>query len=68
MITTGTSEKGLEASVTASLFTDAGYVKGKPEDYDRDHDFDPSQLLAFLREAQPDVIETLAIGGEETSC
>ncbi|MGE4442400.1 MAG: type I restriction endonuclease subunit R [Desulfomicrobium sp.] len=67
MVTTDTSEKGLEALITASLVNDAGYVEGRPEDYDRDHAVDLAQLFAFLRDTQPDVIETLSIGEEGTS-
>jgi type I restriction enzyme R subunit len=67
MVNTDTSEKGLETLITSSLVNDAGYVEGKPEDYDRDHAVDLAQLFAFLKETQPDVIETLGIGEEGTS-
>lgn len=37
----------------------AGWICGEPEDYDREYCVDLAQLLAFLREAQPDEAEKL---------
>jgi len=67
MVTTDTSEKGLEVLIAASLVNDAGYVEGRPQDYDRDHAVDLAQLFAFLKETQPKVIDTLGIGKDGTS-
>jgi type I restriction enzyme R subunit len=36
-----------------------GYILGDPNDYDRDHAVDLAQLLAFLQDTQPKVVETL---------
>ncbi len=37
----------------------AGWICGAPEDYEREYCVDLAQLAAFLREAQPDVCESL---------
>ena len=41
--------------------TGVGYVEGNPEDYDREHAVDLAQLLDFLRDTQPAVIEKFAL-------
>jgi len=64
METTDTSEKGLEALIVASLVSEAGYVQGHPEDYDRDHAVDLAQLVAFVSATQPDVAEALSLATE----
>lgn len=64
---TDTSERGLETLIVSSLVNDAGFIEGKPEEYDRDHAVDLTHLFAFLKETQPDVVETLGIGEEGTS-
>lgn len=61
MATTNTREEGLEALITNSLITEAGYLAGEPNDYDRAHAVDTAQLFAFLEETQPDVLTTLGI-------
>ena len=40
----------------------AGWICGAPEYYDREYCLDLSQLSAFLRETQPDVVDTLDLG------
>jgi type I restriction enzyme R subunit len=40
----------------------AGWIGGRPEDYDREYCVDLAQLAAFLRETQLDVAEALALG------
>lgn len=40
----------------------AGWIGGRPEDYDREYCVDLAQLAAFLWETQPDVAEALALG------
>ena len=62
MPTTDTSEKGLEALIVESLVTDAGYVQGRSEDYDRDHAVDLAQLQAFVKATQPETAEALHLG------
>lgn len=46
---TDTSEKGLESIIVASLVGEAGYVRGDPQDYDRDHAVDLARLQTFVR-------------------
>lgn len=62
MPTTDTSEKGLEALIVESLVTQAGYVQGRSEDYDRDHAVDLAQLQAFVCVTQPETAEALGLG------
>jgi len=62
MPTTDTSEKGLEALIAESLVSAAGYVRGRSEDYDRDHAVDLAQLLAFVSATQPKAAEALELG------
>lgn len=40
----------------------AGWLGGRPEDYDREYCVDLAQLAAFLWETQPTVAESLALG------
>ena len=58
---TDTSEKGLESAIVTSFVEQAGYVKGDPQDYDREHAVDLAKLLQFLVATQPDVVEYLGI-------
>jgi len=62
MPTTDTSEKGLEALIIESLVSQAGYVQGRSEDYDRDHAVDLAQLQAFVSATQPEKAEALGLG------
>ena len=39
----------------------AGWICGRPEDYDREYCVDLAQLAAFLRRTQPEVAESLAL-------
>lgn len=64
MPTTDTSEKGLEALIVESLVTTAGYAQGKPENYDRDHAVDLSQLQTFVSATQPETAEALGLGSD----
>lgn len=58
---TDTSEKGLESAIVTSFVEQAGYVKGDPQDYDREHAVDLAKLLQFLVATQPDAVEYLGI-------
>jgi hypothetical protein len=58
---TDTSEKGLETLIVESLIHEAGYLLGRNEDYDWDHAVDLTHLLAFLKDTQPRVVESLGI-------
>ena len=40
----------------------AGWICGRPEDYDREYCVDLAQLAAFLRETQPDACDALDLG------
>lgn len=62
MPTSDTSEKGLEALIVESLVSQAGYVQGRSEDYDRDHAVDLAQLQAFVCATQPETAEALGLG------
>lgn len=80
MVTTNTSEAGLEDLIVAALtglpahpaddkdvareegvYGGAGFVPGRPQDYDRDHALDIVKLFEFLNATQPDVIQQLDI-------
>ena len=52
-----TTEHGLETLIVGWLVDHGGYHHGNPEDYDREHALDLAQLLAFLSETQPRVVE-----------
>lgn len=67
MVTTDVSEKGLEALIIRSLVEEAGYVRGDPKDYDRDHAIDAAKLFAFLAATQPDTVKTLNVGADGPS-
>lgn len=41
-----------------------GYVQGHPADYNRDVALDVLQLLAFLKDTQPEAVETLGLAQE----
>jgi type I restriction enzyme R subunit len=61
---TDTSEKGLESIIVASLVNEAGYVRGDPQDYDREHAVDSPKLLQFLAATQAEVCKPLGIDEE----
>ena len=67
MAVTDTSEKGLEALIVESLASQAGYVQGSSEDYDRDHAVDLAQLQAFVSATQPETAEALGLGEDRKS-
>jgi len=61
-MTTDTSEKGLESLICAALTAPpdgGGWLQGDPEDYDREHCADLTQLAAFITATQPDVAPAL---------
>lgn len=61
MKSTDTSEAGLETTIIKSLTEEAGYEKGKTQDYDRAYALDLTKLTAFLQETQPEVAERLSL-------
>jgi type I restriction enzyme, R subunit len=67
MAPTDTSEGGLEALITNSLVSEAKYLQGDPNDYDREHCVDFKRLLEFLEATQPKIVEQLGIADEGAS-
>ena len=70
MATTDTTERGLEARITAILTAERPesdpadqltWIQGDPADYDRGNCVDLNQLSTFLRATQPDVAAALAL-------
>jgi type I restriction enzyme, R subunit len=61
---TDTTEKGLESLIVQSLVSEAGYIQGDPQDYDREHAIDLAKLLRFLAATQSDNYEALGIDEE----
>lgn len=57
MSSTDTTEKELESTIVQSLLA-SGYVRGEPEDYDRDHAVDLVKLHQFLLAGQKGSIQT----------
>src|SRR5579871_5757862 len=45
-------------------FGGAGYVLGRPEDYDRDHAVDLPKLLAFILATQPTAFDQLGLAAD----
>lgn len=63
---TDTSERGLEALIEAHLCSqEMGYQQAWPTDYDRALCINKKHLFAFLRETQPEKLETILKRGEE---
>ncbi len=58
---TDTSEKGLELLIVADMLS-AGWVAGKPKDYDREYAVDLAHLRAFLEATQEGAVEALDLG------
>jgi type I restriction enzyme, R subunit len=63
---TDMSERGLETLIETSLINQAGYLKGKPSDYDRAHCLDTTQLFAFLQATQPQTLDRLTTAYGDT--
>ena len=59
-MTTDTSERGLEQLICTALIG-AGWLGGRPDDYDREYCVDLGQLLAFLVETQPEAFDGLQL-------
>jgi len=59
---TDMSEKGLETLIVHSLINEAGYVRGDPKDYDREHAIDLAKLIEFVKVTQPKAFEALSLG------
>ena len=61
MMTSDTTERGLEELIVGVLVDENGYAHGEPEDYDREYCVDLAQLAAFLSETQPRAFEGLRL-------
>lgn len=61
MSMTDTSEKRLEALIVESLVSEAKYVQGCSEDYDRDHAVDLAKLQQFVEKTQSEAAEALGL-------
>ncbi|HHK41893.1 MAG TPA: type I restriction endonuclease subunit R, partial [Planctomycetaceae bacterium] len=53
------SEKAFEAAIEAQLLERGGYTKADPAHFDRERALDPTVLLPFLNETQPEKWEAL---------
>jgi len=60
---TDTTEKGLESLIVADM-TAAGWIAGRPEDYDREHAVDLEQLCAFIKATQEPMAAALDLDHE----
>ncbi|NMC14841.1 MAG: type I restriction endonuclease subunit R [Chloroflexi bacterium] len=47
-------EKAFETAIEESLLNDGGYTKADPKNFDRERAIDPTTLIPFVRETQPD--------------
>ena len=56
---TDTREAGLESLIVNSMTTEASWIAGDPNDYDREHAVDLRQLAAFFNATQPKIAETV---------
>jgi len=62
------SEKAFEAAIEDHLLTQGGYIKGDPANFDRERALDPTVLIPFIQETQPEAWEALEkIHGTETA-
>ena len=61
MMTTDTSEYGLESLIVESLVEEAGYIQGDPHDFNREYAVDLPLLLSFLEQTQPATYSQLDI-------
>jgi len=57
---TDTSEKGLESIIVSYLTSaECGWIKGDPNDYNREYAVDLKQLIQFLEDTQEHLVEPL---------
>ena len=48
------TEQAFESAIENHLLTKGGYIKGNPDTYDPTRAFDPTVLLNFIKETQPE--------------
>ncbi|MBI4648056.1 MAG: type I restriction endonuclease subunit R [Bacteroidia bacterium] len=65
MMTTDTTERGLEIIIEKSLLEESHYRQAYSADYDRDLCLNKRLLFEFIKETQPAVYETIVKRGEE---
>ncbi|MCP4217691.1 MAG: type I restriction endonuclease subunit R, partial [bacterium] len=58
MTPTQMNENAFETLVVESLINEGGYRAGQPGDYQPEHAVDIAKLLEFLRNTQPEAVET----------
>lgn len=46
-------EKAFEDAIENSLLEKGGYIKGKPEDFNREMALEPKAIISFIKESQP---------------
>ncbi len=52
-------EKAFEDAIENSLLEKGGYIKGNPEDFNREMALDPKAIISFIKESQPKAWEKL---------
>ena len=61
------TEKAFETAIENSLLTQGGYSKAAPKNFDRSRCLDPTVLVPFIQETQPEVWQALEnIHGPDT--
>lgn len=58
---TSTNEASLESLIVKWLVEQNGYEQGHSHDYDMEYALDPSRLIRFLKETQPDAVDKLQL-------
>jgi len=51
------TEKAFEEAIESSLLQKGGYLKGNPDDFNRELALDTKTIFAFLQESQPEAWE-----------
>ena len=51
------TEKAFEEAIESHLLKKGGYIKGNPDDFNRELALDTKAIFAFLQESQPDAWE-----------
>jgi len=60
------TEKAFEEAIESSLLQKGGYIKGNPDDFNRELALDTKTIFVFLQESQPEAWEkSLAIHGAD---
>ncbi len=61
------TEKAFETAIEDHLLSGGGYLKGDPDNFDRERAVDPTVLIPFIQETQPEAWESLEkLHGTET--